>query len=100
MWLKVTCSKSLDRQTSASHISHSEWKQGDALSPLHFNFALQLVISRILPNQEKLEPNWTHQCLVCVHNVNLLDKNMHTIKKSTEALLVTSKEIGLEANIH
>ena len=36
--------------------------------------------------------------LVYVNDVNILGGNIHTIRKTTEALEVASKEIGLEAN--
>jgi len=39
-------------------------KQGDALSPLLFNFALYFTIRRIEVNQYNLKLNGTHQLLV------------------------------------
>jgi len=32
-------------------------------------------------------------------DANTLDRSVHTIKKSTEALVIASKEIGLEVNV-
>jgi hypothetical protein len=40
----------------------------------------------------------THQLLVYADDVNITDGSVHTIKNNTEALLVGSKEIGLEVN--
>jgi hypothetical protein len=62
-------------------------KQGNALWPLLFNFALQYVIRRVQINQEGLNLNGTNQLPVFV-DVNIL---VHTIKKITEAFLVASK---------
>ena len=42
--------------------------------------------------------NGTHQFLVYAHDVNILDGSVYTIKKNTEAVIVTSKENGLEAD--
>jgi hypothetical protein len=73
-------------------------KQGDALSPLLFNFALEYVIRRVQAKQEGLKLNGTHQLLVYADDVNILGRIIHAKKKNTKALVVTSKEISLEVN--
>ena len=73
-------------------------KQGHALSPLLFNFALKYAIRRVQVNQDGLKLNGTHQLLFCVDEVNILGGGIHTIEKNTKALVVASKEISLEKN--
>jgi len=65
---------------------------------LLFNFALGYGFSRVQLNQDGLKLNGTHQLLVYTDDVNILGRSVHTIKKNTKSLLVSSKEIGLEVN--
>jgi hypothetical protein len=46
-----------------------------------------------------LKLNGTHQLLAYADDVNLLGDNIDTIKKNTETLIDTSKEVGLEINV-
>jgi len=73
-------------------------KKGDALSPLHFNFALEYAIRRVQVDQDGLKLNDTHQLLVCAEDVNILGGSIHTVKETAEAFIVARKEIGLEVN--
>jgi len=73
-------------------------KQVDVLSPLLFNFALEYTIRRVQVNQGGLKLNGTHQLLAYADDVNILGGRVHTVKENSEALVVATKEIGLEVN--
>ena len=76
----------------------NDLKKGDALSSLFFNFALEYVIRRVQVNQDGLKLNGTYQFLIYADDVNILGGSVPTVKENTEALVVASKEIGLEVN--
>ena len=58
--------------------------------------ALEYAIRRVHVNHNGLKLNGIHQLLVYVDEVNILGESVHTVKESTEALLVCSKETGIE----
>jgi hypothetical protein len=61
-------------------------KQGDALSPLLFNFALEYPLGRVQINQDGLKLNGTHQLLVYVDDDNILGGRVNTVKKKKQKL--------------
>jgi hypothetical protein len=62
-------------------------KQGDALSPLHFNCVLEYAIRKAKENQVGLKLNGTHQLLAYADDVNLMEDDIDIINKNTEILL-------------
>jgi hypothetical protein len=74
-------------------------KQGDALSPLLLNLALEYAIRKVQENQVGLKLNGTHQLLAYADDVNLLGDNIDTIKKNTETWTDASKVVGLEIKL-
>jgi hypothetical protein len=65
---------------------------------LLFNFALDYTIRRVQVIQDGLKSNGTHQRLLYADDVIMLGGSLRTIKENAEALLVATKEIGLEVN--
>ena len=68
------------------------------LQEMLFNFALEYDIRRVQVNQDGFKLNGTHQLLVYADDVNILGESIHTVKENAEALIVASKETGLEVN--
>jgi len=65
---------------------------------LLFKFASEYTIRRIQVNQDGLQLDGTHQLLFYADDVNILGGSIHTVQNNTEALLVASKETGIEVN--
>ena len=73
-------------------------KQGGALSPLVFNFALEYAIRGVQVNQDVLKLSGTNQLLVYADSVNILGGSIHTMKENAEVFMVASREIVLEVS--
>jgi len=62
-------------------------KQGDPLSPIFFNFALEYAIRWVQVNHDGLKLNGTHQLLAYADDVNILTGSIHTLKENAESLV-------------
>ena len=71
-------------------------KQGDVLSPLLVNFALENAITRAQVNQDGLKLNGINQLLVYADNVHIFGGRAYAIEKKAETLEVASKETRLK----
>ena len=62
-------------------------KQGYVLTPLLFNFSLVNAIRRVQVKQDGLKLNGTHQFLIYADDVNILGRNVQTIKKKHSSIV-------------
>jgi len=99
--IKMRLSESYSRVRVVKNVSdrfpiRNGLKQGDAVTPMLFNFALEYAIRRVQVNQDGLKLNGTHQLLAYADDVNVLGGSIHTLKENAEALVVATRETGLE----
>ena len=64
-----------------------------------FSLVLECAISRVEANQDGSKLNGTHQVLIYDDDDNIFGGSVHILKKHTEALLVGTKEIGLDVKV-
>jgi hypothetical protein len=65
---------------------------------LLFKFAFEYAIKRVQVNYDGLKLNGTHQLLAYADDVNILGGSVHTVRENAEALVVATRETGLEVN--
>jgi hypothetical protein len=63
---------------------------------LLFNFALEYAIRRVQENQKGMKLNGARKIFAYADDINVVGENIELIKKNTEALLDSSKEVGLK----
>ena len=98
--IKMSLTKTYSRVQVGEYISdrfpiRNGFKQGDALSPLLFNFALEYAIRRVQVNQDSLKLNGTHQHLAFADDANILGGSIHSLKENAEALVAATRETEL-----
>ena len=80
----------VDKNVSDKFPIRNGLKQGDALTPMLFNFALEYAIRRVQVNQDGLKLNGTHHLLAYADFVNTLGGSIHNLKKNAEALVAAT----------
>jgi len=103
MLIKMSLTETYSRVRVGKNVSdrfpiRNGLRQGDAVSPTLFNFALEYAIRRVQVNQDGLKLNCTHQLLAYADDINILAGSIHTLTENADALVAATREIGLEVS--
>jgi hypothetical protein len=100
MCLNVTYRKvNVGEQLSDTFPIQNGLKQGGALSPLLFNFALEYAIRKVQEKQMELKLNCTYRLLAYADQMDLWRDYKDTTKKGIETLTDAGKELDLEIRV-
>jgi hypothetical protein len=87
MCLNETYSKARVRKNLSDMFPiKNDYKQGDALTPLFFNFALDYAIKRVHVSQDGFKLHGSHQLLVYADDVNICWEEANTPRRKTQKL--------------
>jgi hypothetical protein len=87
MCLNGTCSRvCIGKNLSDKFPIQNGRKQGDALSPMLFNFYLEYAIRRVQEKQEGLKLNVMHQLVAYADVVNVVGGNIDNIYRKAQKL--------------
>ncbi|PSN47032.1 hypothetical protein C0J52_09825 [Blattella germanica] len=78
---------------------HNGLKQGDALSPLLFNFVLEHAI-KSLEDKEGVQLNGIHKLLVYADDIVLLGDSEEILKDNMHILRSSTRKLRLEINVN
>lgn len=94
------CRVKFNGQLSKTFMTDTGLKQGDALSPMLFNIALEEVIRKVLKSGigVKLQEYKTIKLLAYADDIVLLSESERDLQGMTEALMDKSKQMGLTIN--
>ena len=74
------CKVRIGNYLSSSFFIENCLKQGDALSPLLFNFSVEYAIRKVVETSLSLDMNGTHEVLAYADNVNLIGDDIRSIE--------------------
>jgi hypothetical protein len=70
------------------------WKRQDALWPSILKFALEYTLKKVQENQEAFEQSGIYQLLVYTDVVDVIGKNITTVKRDKNPMLDATKVNG------